>query len=363
MADKIRIGLVGASVAGTWSTRTHLPVLQSNPDVELTAVCTTKAASAEAARAAYGARLAFDDYNKMVRSPEVDAIAVVVRVPSHYAPTKAALLAGKHVYCEWPLGRTTEEAVKLAALAHRQGLVSAIGLQARAHPAFLHMKKLVSEGFVGEVMTVKVGLTRDGVLARPMNRTWQRDIELGANTLTIPNGHTLDVMRFVVGDFARLSAVVTTQAKQWRATDTNDVLDVTSPDNVLISGQLDSGAVASLHVATVPFASSGYCMEIYGREGTLVATGIDTPQLCNISLSGARGGNTLSPIDLPDQTAAGRKGLSEEATFVDRMYTQFARAIRGEANHLPTFSTAVELHRIIDKIRQSADDHREVQTS
>ncbi|MBV8936633.1 MAG: Gfo/Idh/MocA family oxidoreductase, partial [Alphaproteobacteria bacterium] len=110
MTDKLRLGLIGASVSGTWSARAHLPALQASSDVELTAVCTTRADSAEAARRAWGARLAFDDWRKMVGSPEIDAVAVVVRVPSHYAPAKAALEAGKHVYCEWPLGRTTAEA-------------------------------------------------------------------------------------------------------------------------------------------------------------------------------------------------------------------------------------------------------------
>jgi predicted dehydrogenase len=113
MADKTRLGLIGASVKGTWSARSHLPAVQASPDVELTAVCTTKSDSAEAARQAYGARLAFVDYRAMIASPEIDAVAVVVRVPSHYAPTKAAIEAGKHVYCEWPLGRTTTEAVEL----------------------------------------------------------------------------------------------------------------------------------------------------------------------------------------------------------------------------------------------------------
>src|SRR5580693_4984061 len=117
MADKIRLGLIGASVKGTWSSRSHLPAVRASPDVELTAVCTTRADSAEAARQAFGARLAFDDFHKMVASPEIDAVAVVVRVPSHYEPAKAAIEAGKHVFCEWPLGRTTAEAVELNALA------------------------------------------------------------------------------------------------------------------------------------------------------------------------------------------------------------------------------------------------------
>src|SRR5205814_8612009 len=221
MADKVRLGLIGASVKGTWSARSHLLAAKASSDVELTAVCTTRADSAEAARRAWGARLAFDDWREMVASAEIDAVAVVVRVPSHYAPTKAALAAGKHVYCEWPLGRTTAEAVELAALAKGRGLVTAVGLQARVNPALMHMKELVASGYVGEVMAVHVMLMREGVLTRPSNRTWQRDAELGANTLTIANGHTVDAMRFVTGDFARLSAVVATQAKQWLDTGSN----------------------------------------------------------------------------------------------------------------------------------------------
>src|ERR1044071_470198 len=152
MSDKIRLGLIGASVRGTWSSRSHLPALRASADMELTAVCTTRADSAEAARQAYGARLAFDDWRKMVTSPEIDAVAVVVRGPSHYEPTKAALEAGKHVYCEWPLGRTTAEAEELAVLAKAKGVVTAVGLQARVNPAIMYLKELVEGGYIGEVM-------------------------------------------------------------------------------------------------------------------------------------------------------------------------------------------------------------------
>ena len=126
---------------------------------------------------------------------------------------------------------------------------------------------------------VHVSMIRDGVLTRPSNRIWQRDAELGANTLTIANGHTVDAMRFVTGDFSRLSAVVATQAKQWLDTGANTLLDVTAPDNIIISGWLANGAVVSSHVGHIPFAGSGYRMEIYGRAGTLVASGEDSPQL------------------------------------------------------------------------------------
>lgn len=361
MVDKIQLGLIGASVKGTWSSRSHLPAVQASADVELTAVCTTRADSAEAARQAYGALLAFSDYHAMIASPEIDAVAVVVRVPSHYAPVKAALEAGKHVYCEWPLGRTTAEAAELSALAQARGLVTAVGLQARVNPALLYMKEQIEASFVGEVMAVRVGLIREGVLSRPSHRTWQRDAELGANTLTIANGHTVDAMRFVTGDFRRLSAVVATQTKQWLDTGTNTLLDVTSPDNVLLSGRLANGAVASVHVGAIPFAGSGYRMEIYGRDGTLFAEGEDSPQLSEVSLYGAQRGNQRTPMPVPKRlTFAAPTTPSGEALNVGQMYTLFARAIRDGNSGQPTFETAVELHRLIDAIREASDNGHEV---
>ena len=361
MADKVRLGLIGASVSGTWSSRSHLPAVRASADVELTAVCTTRADSAEAARQAYGARLAFDDYRKMVASPEIDAVAVVVRVPSHYGPVKAALEAGKHVYCEWPLGRTTQEAEELAALAKARRLVTAIGLQARVNPAIMHMKALIDAGYVGEMMAVHVSMIRDGVLTRPSHRTWQRDAELGANTLTIANGHTIDAMRFVTGDFARLSAMVATQAKQWLDTGTNTPVDVTSPDNIALSGWLANGAVVSSHVGHIPFAGSGYRMEIYGREGTLVASGEDSPQLGEVSLHGAQRGNALEPIAVPQRLTVIAPGTpSGEAVNVGQMYTLLARAIRGGEGQQPGFDTAVELHRLVDGISRASQTGREV---
>jgi predicted dehydrogenase len=364
MPDKIRLGLIGASVGGTWSSRSHLPAVQASAEVELTAVCTTRAESAEAARQAYGARLAFDDYRKMVASPEIDAVAVVVRVPSHYGPTKAALEAGKHVYCEWPLGKTTEEAVELTALAKARGLTTAVGLQARANPALVHMRDLVASGYVGEMLAVTVTLMREGVLTRPSHRTWQRDVTLGANTLTIANGHVLDAMRFVTGDFALLSAVVATQAKQWLDTGSNTWLDVTSPDNILVSGQLKNGAVVSSHVAAIPYAGSGYRMEIYGRDGTLVAAGEDSPQLNDVTLHGAQRGNNLAPIAVPPElTVAAAATPAGEAFHVGQMYTAFARAICGGGGVLPDFATAVEMHRLVDAIRQASDTGRAVEMS
>ena len=59
-SDKIRLGVIGANPTAGWAPRAHLPALVASPDVELTAVCTTRQESAAAARK-YGAKMAFHD--------------------------------------------------------------------------------------------------------------------------------------------------------------------------------------------------------------------------------------------------------------------------------------------------------------
>src|SRR6266853_1021985 len=340
MADKIRLGFVGANVRSTWASQSHFPALLASPDVELTAVCTTRPESAEEARRTFGAQLAFHDYRAMVASPAIDAVAVVVKVPEHDGPTRAAIEAGK-----------------LAALARSRGLQTAVGLQSRVSPTLMYMQEQIASGYVGEVLFCHVSCIRDGSLERPSSRTWQRDARLGANTLTIANGHVIDALRFVVGHFAQVACVVTTQARQWYETDTQQMVEVTSPDNVLVSGHLASGAVASSHVAAAPWAGSGFRMEVYGREGTLVVTGTVSSQRGEtLRLQGARGGHALSTLEVPERFVYVPADFPRGDPFnVGQMYALFAEAIRTGQSRVPTFDTAVDLHRFIDAIQQASD--------
>ncbi|MGC2201219.1 MAG: hypothetical protein WA633_13875, partial [Stellaceae bacterium] len=109
------------------------------------------------------------------------------------------------------------------------------------------------------------------------------------------------------------------------------------------------------------FAGSGYRMEIYGRDGTLVASGKDSPQLSQVSLQGAKGANTLAAIPVPQRFTFAAPGTpSGDAINVGQMYTLFARAIQGGGSHPPSFETAVELHRLVDAIRHASDTGRAV---
>jgi predicted dehydrogenase len=139
-------------------------------------------------------------------------------------------------------------------------------------------------------------------------------------------------------------------------------VEVTSPDNVLVSGQLASGAVASVHVAAVPWAGSGFRMEIYGRDGTLVTTGnVSSQRGETLRLHGARGSHELNDLPVPERFVYVPADFPRGDPFnIGQMYALFAEAIRTGQSRLPTFDTAVNLHRFIDTIQQASKTGREL---
>src|SRR5207237_6129587 len=123
MTDKIRVGIVGATVTqggSGWGDNAHVPALKALPGYELKAVCTSHEDTAKASAAAFGAERGFHKFSDMTASPDVDLIVVCVRVPGHRELVMAGLHAGKAVFCEWPLGKNLAEAEEMAKLASQR---------------------------------------------------------------------------------------------------------------------------------------------------------------------------------------------------------------------------------------------------
>src|SRR5437764_11185532 len=147
------VGIVGVSPARGWAATAHIPALRALPGYEVRALSAHSAESARAAGEVFGVDAVFSDHEQLVARPDIDVVAVTVRVPRHRELVCAALAAGKAVYCEWPLGRDLDDAQAMAALAAEQGVHTIIGLQARQAPAIEFVRELLRDGYVGEVLS------------------------------------------------------------------------------------------------------------------------------------------------------------------------------------------------------------------
>src|SRR5881396_474654 len=270
--SRLGVGIIGVSPVRGWAATAHIPALRALPNYEIRALSAHSAESARAAGEVFGVRAVFSDHEQMVTQPDIDVVAVTVKVPHHRELVAAALAAGKAVYCEWPLGRDLDDARAMAALAAEQGVRTVVGLQARQAPAIEFVQELLSEGYVGEVLsTSMIGLSVPGdVVVQP--NAYMLDKTNGANVLTIAVGHSVDILNYVLGEFADLSAVSDLRRPLITVEGTGKQVVKTAPDQVAVIGTLTSGATASVHVREAVAGGTGFLWEINGTDGTLWIT-------------------------------------------------------------------------------------------
>src|SRR3989454_11511874 len=157
------VGIIGVSPVRGWAAPAHIPALRALPNYEIRALSGHSPESARAAGEAFGVSAVFSDPKQLVSQPDIDVVAVTVKVPHHRELVSAAIAAGKAVYCEWPLGRDLDDARAMAALADTQGVRTVVGLQARQAPAIEFVQQLLRDGYVGEVLsTTMVGVSIAG---------------------------------------------------------------------------------------------------------------------------------------------------------------------------------------------------------
>src|SRR3954452_25211855 len=179
------VGIIGVSPHRGWAATAHIPALRALPNYEIRALSAHSAESARTLGEVFGVSAVFSDHEQMVTRPDIDLVTVTVKAPRHRELVSAALAAGKAVYCEWPLGRDLDDARAMAALAAERGVRTVVGLQARQAPAIEHVQELLSDGYVGEVLSTSIiGLSVLGDVLIQAN-AYMLDKTNGANLLTI----------------------------------------------------------------------------------------------------------------------------------------------------------------------------------
>ncbi|MBI3638075.1 MAG: Gfo/Idh/MocA family oxidoreductase [Candidatus Rokubacteria bacterium] len=366
MTDKIRVGIVGATVTpggSGWGANAHVPALKSLPHYELNAVCTSHEDTARASAAAFGAERAFHRFSDMAADPDVDLIVVCVRVPGHRDLVVAGLQAGKAVFCEWPLGANLAEAEEMAGLARQRSAKTIVGLQGRSDATIRYAADLIQAGYIGDVLTANLSTVAQAHLQRGPGRIWQGVRANGANVLTITGGHAIDALCAVLGEFAEVSARVSTRIPQWRTLDGTPV-PVDSPDSINVVGRMVGGAEVSVNIAAVPSNPGGNRLEIYGREGALVVRADGALSLGPCQMHAGKGKEPMVAMPVPSKYTLVPQGTPGGPPYnVAQAYARMADALRGGGSFDVDFNHAVRRHTLIDAIERSAATGRSVRVS
>jgi len=147
MADRVRIGVIGAGQIGTH----HLETYQTIPEAEVVAVADLFPQKVEAARAKFTVKDGYADFRKLLERKDLDAVDVCVHNNKHAPIAIAALAAGKHVYCEKPMAGTYRDAEDMAKEAARRKRMLHVQMSTVFSPASRAARRIIAEGALGRI--------------------------------------------------------------------------------------------------------------------------------------------------------------------------------------------------------------------
>lgn len=280
----IRVAVLGAS---GWMGRVHSMAWQtyphffgaSAPRARIVALGSTSATAEDLATLVPGARIEAD-WRALVRAPDIDLIDICLPDALHYPVAKAALEAGKHVFCEKPLADTAAEAHELADLARAKGLITRVGHGFPRNPVHDLARDILRSGELGEIRLFK-GCQHVDVFGDPLAPfMWRADGQLAPTGIVGDTGsHVFSFMEFLVGRVASLIAdtmIVTPRRPQAEGSgaaphDSTTWAEVTNPDAAHVMCRFENGAAGVVDFSRVATGRKFHqAYEIYGTKGSLV---------------------------------------------------------------------------------------------
>ena len=352
----IRVGIVGLSASRGFAATTHLPALAALPGYEVRGVTSSSPERSSLAATQHGIPLTFRNAGELAASDEIDLVVIAVKVPEHDRLVRATLAAGKPVLCEWPLGTGFNEAEGLAQAAARYGVRTAVGLQAQSAPAVRFLRDLVLDGFVGEVLSSTIIGSGGGwgpEVASAADR-YTVDAANGASLLSIPMGHALDAVCFVLGELNEVRASMALRRPMVHDIEADVMLQMSTPDQIAVSGMLARGGVLAAHYRGGHSRGTNLHWEINGTYGDIVVTGPSGHvQLADLELRGARGSDpALVPLAVPESynLAPELVGQPVPVMNVGNAYAQLRSDLRSGSTVVPDFAHAARRHHLLDQI-------------
>ena len=351
MGKAIGVGIIGASAERGWAKLSHVPAVQKLAALKLVAVASGSESKANEAAKAFGATRGYATGQDLIKDPAVDLVTIAVKVPDHRELVLAALDAGKHIYCEWPLGRNLAETQELAVAAKAAGVHVLIGLQTRMNPAMLHARALIASGAIGRPLAARIfsSTMAFGPKIEPAME-FAEDGANGVTLLTIQGAHTLDFSIAVLGPFADLAGLSTTQYPTVTVGNSTTEQRRSISDRLILQARLDEGAALSLEViGGRPPESTPFWMEINGENGDIRIEG-GAPRGFQSGKLTLRLRGELQSVD-EDEIV----GMSSESANVASMYVALRDDILGDTWLSPDFDHAVRLSKLIDDVIVSSD--------
>jgi predicted dehydrogenase len=263
----INVGIVGVGcISGIYLKNLH----EVFHGLHLVAVCDLIKERALNAQKEYNIPKVYDTMDELFADPEIDVVLNLTRPYQHYEVSKAALLAGKHVYSEKPLGADLEEGIELVNLAKEKGLLIGGAPDTFMGAGIQTCRKLIEDGLIGDVIGGRCVMASHGV------ESWHPDPDFyyqrGGGPLFDMGPYYITALINLLGGIKSVYGYSKTAYKTRLITakpHVGEIIEVNTPTHIESFLTFDNGAVVSLLTSFDVYNTKQTNIEIYGTKGTL----------------------------------------------------------------------------------------------
>lgn len=248
-AQPLKIGLIGY---GRISRIFHLKILQSLRGAKLVSLAEADEQSRAAAAEKLPGVTLYTDYRELIKDAPVEAVVICLPSGMHAEAATFALEHDKHVYLEKPLAISLDEARALLAVQQSKQKVGMVGFNWRFHPVYQQLKKELSTGKIGNVVSVRTTFSNP----RRNLPEWKKKRESGGGVLLDLASHHIDLLYFLFGE--RVSRVTAFCNSSYSEQDTAH-----------LQFKLENGLSVQSFFSAVSIEED--CFEIFGEKGKLTA--------------------------------------------------------------------------------------------
>lgn len=241
--------------------RCHVNALRQIPNVALRALVDIDSVKGLTLAMAYQCRF-YQDYREMLLDDAIDVVHICTPHFEHKRMILAALAAGKHVFCEKPVGMNSSEFGDIVQAVDQSPGLLGVCYQNRLNPTSLRIRHELSEGELGKMLGMKAVLTWSRSGAYYTESPWRGRLATEGGSLLINQAiHTLDLMQWFAGGVTRLKGVV----------ESGELADVTEgEDSAMATLHFANGARGLFYASNCNTTDSPLWLEIHCERGSLL---------------------------------------------------------------------------------------------
>lgn len=258
---RIGVGVIGA---GAIAENAHLPAYSQMPEARLVAIAEINVERCKIVASRFNVPKWYDDYQKLLEDKDIQAVSVCTPPDTHTQICVAAAEAGKHILCEKPMALKVEDSDKMIHAAERNDVKLMVGHAHRYAENFRMVRRLVTKGAVGDVVLARLEMFSGGPIAWPAVSKYFIKRESGGGVLINVGTHTIDLLRWVVGDeVKRVCGLVGTYGV------VPEMIENQIDDKALALLEFERGVFGEICVSYMP-ASFENALEICGTKGKII---------------------------------------------------------------------------------------------